>query len=501
MPRYIGRNLDGTINKQSGDPHFSNVSLLIQPTADAVASDIGVTGHTVTEVGNANVTAAESRFDGYSIVFDGTGDYLDCPAHANFNLGTGDFTIEGWVKTTTAALVGSYSIRLFQIDGPTSFNTAGNFQVFLNSSTGALRLYEASLDSSGSTALTDNSWHHWAVSRVGTALKGFVDGVQEISITSSLNITANSTTPRPRIGAHSSSQGTFTGYMDAIRVTIGVGRYTGNFSVPSSAYPYTGHQGHLDNKYNSGIWSISESSGDGYSIINRIQNDKWKNDPFGSSVVLFIQPRADAATIDVAPTGHTVTEVGNANVTAAESKFDGFGIQLDGTGDWLQVPAHANFDFGSGDFTIEMFVMFDATTNYQALAGSDGYYTSGKNGNWVIRTDTGAQNLKFVTYDAQAAEVVTTGTFAFSQSTWYHVAAVRISGTITFYVDGVSKGSGTNDKTLEDGADGGLSFGEGLGGNNDLNGHLDAIRVTKGVGRYTANFTVPDLGGRLYSQL
>ena len=229
--------------------------------------------------------------------------------------------------------------------------------------------------------------------------------------------------------------------------------------------------------------------------------NKQSGDPHFSNVSLLIQPTADAVASDIGPTGHTVTEVGNANITAAESKFDGFGIQLDGTGDWLQVPAHANFDFGAGDFTIEMFAMFDATTNYQVLAGSDGYYTSGKNGNWLIRTDTGAQNLKFVTYDAQAAEVVTTGTFAFSQSTWYHVAAVRISGTITFYVDGVSKGSGTNDKTLEDGADGGLSFGEGFGGNNDLNGHLDAIRITKGVGRYTANFTVPDLGGRLYSQL
>ena len=229
-----------------------------------------------------------------------------------------------------------------------------------------------------------------------------------------------------------------------------------------------------------GVWSLQD-----------VSSNLTGGDPHWNSVSVLIQPSADAAASDLSLAAHTVTEVGNADVSSAQSKFDGYSIALDGTGDWLTVPADADFDFGSGDFTIEMFIRLGATTNYQGLAGSDGYYTSGKNGNWVLSTLTSGQNLNFQTYDAQAAGVGTAGTFAFAQDTWYYVAAVRISGAITLYVNGIAVGSGTNDKTLEDGADGGLSFGEGLSGNNDFNGYLDCIRITKGVGREITPATAP----------
>lgn len=230
----------------------------------------------------------------------------------------------------------------------------------------------------------------------------------------------------------------------------------------------------------SGVWSLAEAF-----------DAQTAGDPYWDNVSVLIQPTADAGASDVGPTGHTVTEVGNANVTDAESRFDGFGIALDGTGDWLTLPAHANFDFGTGDFTIEMFVMFDATTNYQVPITSRQYYTAGKNGNWVLRTHTSLSNLVFASYDGTSSVTVITGTYTFSTATWYHIAISRVSSTLSIYVDGVSKGSGTESRNLLDGGDGGIAFGENIGGNSAFNGHIDGVRVTKGVGRYTGNFDVP----------
>jgi hypothetical protein len=223
------------------DPSFDSVSLLLHcdgTDGSTTFTDNSNTGHTVTAVADAQIDTAAYKFGGASGLFDGINDLLDAPASAEFNIGTGNFTLEGWVKTATAALVGGYSVRLFKTDGPTASGTSGTLQVFLNSAGGVLRIYDASgIDSSGSTDLTDDVWHHWAFSRVGTALKGFVDGDQEISITSSLNITANSATPRPRLCGNAAGQGTFTGHIDDFRLTNGVGRYTGAFTAPTSAFP------------------------------------------------------------------------------------------------------------------------------------------------------------------------------------------------------------------------------------------------------------------------
>lgn len=61
-------------------------------------SDNGVTGHTVTANGNAQIDTAQSKFGNASGLFDGTGDYLTIPDHADWNFGTGNFTIDAWIR-------------------------------------------------------------------------------------------------------------------------------------------------------------------------------------------------------------------------------------------------------------------------------------------------------------------------------------------------------------------------------------------------------------------
>ena len=89
----------------------------------------------------------------------------------------------------------------------------------------------------GSISTSAGSWHHLAITRSGTTLRGFVDGTQIGSdITSSLSFDAYNTDPL-RIGFGNDGRGNFywDGYMSDIRITKGLARYTANFTPPTSA--------------------------------------------------------------------------------------------------------------------------------------------------------------------------------------------------------------------------------------------------------------------------
>jgi len=79
--------------------------------------------------------------------------------------------------------------------------------------------------------LIDSNWHHIAVVRNSGTIKVYVDGTAEGSLSFTGNIgTDNSGSPRQRIGGFSQSNGIFSGYIDELRVTKGVARYTSDFT-------------------------------------------------------------------------------------------------------------------------------------------------------------------------------------------------------------------------------------------------------------------------------
>lgn len=68
--------------------------LAIQP----YPAHAGATAHTMTARGEAQIDTAQSNFGGASGLFDGTGDYLSTPDHADWYFATKDFTIDAWVR-------------------------------------------------------------------------------------------------------------------------------------------------------------------------------------------------------------------------------------------------------------------------------------------------------------------------------------------------------------------------------------------------------------------
>jgi YD repeat-containing protein len=216
------------------DPYIDSVSLLLHGDGAnnaTVMADSAPVPKTVTAVGGARISTAQSKFGGSAMAFDGVDDYLSVPASPsnNFNFGTGDFTIEAWI----------YPLSLSSPQYQSIFGGgSGEFIFLLNNTTVEVgRFYIAGIAGGGPVAA--NTWQHVAVSRTGTTLKVFIGGVQKSSVTDSTNITYAGL---PRIGGSSNAANLayFNGYMDDLRVTKGVGRYTASFTPPALAFPHNG---------------------------------------------------------------------------------------------------------------------------------------------------------------------------------------------------------------------------------------------------------------------
>lgn len=205
------------------DPYFSSVKLLLH--LDGIngatsATDSSSSARAITFYGNAQLTTADFKFGSASLLLDGNGDYIDTPSSADFAF-SGDFTIEAWVYLTTTSgsyktIFGSGTYGLYHISNTLVwYSTVGGLTTF--------------------GTITNDAWHHVAISRSGTSLKCFVDGVQSGStLTSSTSFTCTTTW---KIGYDAIGAAYLTSKVDEMRVTKGVARYTTNFTAPTAAFP------------------------------------------------------------------------------------------------------------------------------------------------------------------------------------------------------------------------------------------------------------------------
>lgn len=198
-------------------------------------SNTGGSVHTWTAAANAQIDTAQSKFGGASILFDGTGDFVSTPDHADFTLGSGAFTWDGWVRTTTTGtalnIAGQANAAgLANADSAWSLaKTAGNVIVF------SLVQGTTVTTVTGTTALAANTWMHIAAVRTGNVLKLFINGVQEggdIAFTGAVNDSA-SVLAVGRAGAITATE--WNGWVEEFRLSNSA-RWTANFTPPIAAY-------------------------------------------------------------------------------------------------------------------------------------------------------------------------------------------------------------------------------------------------------------------------
>lgn len=211
---------------RTDDAYYSNLSLLLHMDGannSTTFTDSGPSTATVTAVGNAKISTAQSKFGGASGAFDGTGDYLSCTLGA---LGTNDFTIETWVRMTSFANYRMlYESRI--ADGDLSgfvwgVNASGQLFVYL----GAFVLTAGTL--------TANTWAHVALTRASGTWRMFIDGTL---LTGTYSNAGNISRTAVRIGMDWATLYGYDGYLDDYRITNGVARYTASFTAPTSAFP------------------------------------------------------------------------------------------------------------------------------------------------------------------------------------------------------------------------------------------------------------------------
>ena len=186
--------------------------------------------------------------------------------------------------------------------------------------------------------------------------------------------------------------------------------------------------------------------------------------------------------VDSSSSPKAVTAVGDAQISTAQSKFGGSSIAFDGTGDTLNISSNASFGFGTGDFTVEFWLYYQGGNGYvffwiQALGPPSTPYlgyglNAGSKNPWLWNN----------------VNVLTTTT-AVTNNIWQHHAVVRSNGVLSIYLDGIALGSTTFTENLD--LQKPLTIASNGASAQFTNGFIDDFRITKGIARYTSNFTPP----------
>jgi len=165
---------------------------------------------------------------------------------------------------------------------------------------------------------------------------------------------------------------------------------------------------------------------------------------------------------------------------------------FDGSGDYLSTPDSADWDFGTGDFTIDFWVRFNALPAEGSFQVVYNQYVDGNN---FFVFDVLKQGGKYYwrcqSYVASANVWMIDREVTLNTDTWYHVAVARAANNLYIFQGGVLMGTAAAISGSVPDLAGSLYIGEYGGGSYWLNGWLDEFRVSKGVARWTSNFTPP----------
>jgi len=433
------------------------VSLLHMDGADATTSfpDDGQShAHTWTANGNVQVDTAQSKFGGASALFDGAGDFLTTTDDTDFQFGTGDWTVDFWVRFSA---IGS-SQTLY--DGRPNATEGLYPTIYFNATTQTMRYYTNSADRIiGNTIIVGNTWYHVAVARASGVTRLYVNGAQEGSPYVDTNNYTNGTS-RPVIGAsgNNTANQNLGGWIDEHRVSKGIARYT-TTNVTADNDALTKILLHMN----------------------------------GADATTFFSDVAAGATMV-----HAWTAAGNAQVDTADSKFGGSSGLFDGVGDQLGTPDSADFTLGSGNWTVECW--FKCTAASGATAAIFGQSDAGptnaassiycqRNSSDVMRVFVSdGTNLYTVTSGTQFTNVTNTG--------WHHLAVVRNGNTLRMFIDGLQEGgdvaiSGSVNDSSQDWVIGGRTS----GATTPWNGWIDEFRLSVGIDRFASAYTgnLPDI--------
>jgi hypothetical protein len=230
------------------DSYANNVSLLLdgESLTDKSQNNFTVTNSSVA------VSSAEVKYGTSSLYFNGAS-YLSIPDSTAFGFGTGDFTIEFWLKLGAAITATSGDASFRSIVNKYSAGSNGTedaFYVFLNNAAGTMQFNVGFVSNTigsnfafnitGVDTSLNSVWNHVAVVRSSGSLKVYFNGTQ-IGTTQAYSSSINQGTLPLLVGARTYAPIDlyFNGYIDDLRITKAA-RYTANFTPPIAPFSLPG---------------------------------------------------------------------------------------------------------------------------------------------------------------------------------------------------------------------------------------------------------------------
>jgi len=432
-------------------------------------------------------------------------------SYAGTTVGTQIYTFECWFYDVGAVTTGGTAFF-----GGSALN---NFNVRLGSVVGdrytVIRIDQYNTSGQNFTVNTwsINRWNHLVIVR-NTAATGtnnttvWLNGVRSSdgAITLNTNYSGASTVIGGAIGVNF-----FSGFLTNVKLTTGTALYdvtSTSITVPTAPYePSTGTVLLLEAK-TPGATAADSATGTAITVNGSVPfstlspfsyNQSSTLPPGGTSSGAMDINTSDGSTgggsgqpyIDVSQNKIPVTTVGFLwQGTFSPYSQTGYSGRFDGTGDYFTVPYSAgNFSMGSGDFTIECWVMMQGTENPGRIFNAWNSATASAS-SWEILNADGT-NLYF-SFSTNGVTATTITKSSLARNTWYHLAAVRNGDVFTFYVNGTSAGTSTQAITLQ--TPDTVTIGARRNGASyvePFNGFISNVRVVKGTAVYTADFTPP----------
>jgi hypothetical protein len=372
---------------------------------------------------------------GYSLNFNSSNsDRLIHSPSPKFNF-SGDFTIECWINTTVTALENSISRRLFTFGVGDANTLSINFWNGSAASSN-ISVFSNAMVITGTIPVADGNWHHVALTRSGTTMRLFVDGV--VSGTATNSVTYNSgVTNTTFIGAYTATTGRFNGFINNFRAVNGTAVYTSDFrnNLPT---------GNLQNIPNTVI--LLQDTG----VTTYLPNEVVSKKPY----------------FEILPFGSSSSGVSLSSASPFGIGIDG-SIRFTGTS-FIVYGENGHYNFASRMYTIECWAMFtNSTSSPMAIISNWISSTAG----WSLKREADNRIKFFVSGNT----LLLTGPVV-DNNRWYHIAVTGDIGESRLFIDGVLADTSTSTgHTLSGGS---TYIGRiGSSASNYLSGFVSNIRI------------------------